>query len=808
MAIRPLRTALALVAVCALAHPAAAQTNTPEIEPNDSKANALANGPITLAHGDSVSGESVAATGAGLDYFLIRTAPLPPGIYRHRLVLTSDTPGHVATIRALNQTAATAAVWPGTLGVAGTTDSTAQTALNGVVQWYGFGRGEQIYYRVTGTAATTAPYTATLETEQVFSILDCGVWQPGAITISTVPPGHGNDVDLMIYDSDFNPIAGYANDGASTNSGHTTNTNLPAHLRRHFEPGEYYVVSSNFDLMNNLGSPCDDNRRTGLIMDFADCVVAGSTTAPLHLHFTISDGLGSSNFAGGLVTTQFNSTKSSAFEVRWHRFVVGGATTGACCLPDGSCAITTHERCEIVLAGSFNGAGTDCTACPAPPTDQWIDRALAPYTRVGAGGAIIGGNFYLLSGSNASAIRVTDCYRYDIVNNAWRSIAPMPHAGSASPQLGGISNFDAAAIGTDIYVVGGFTGPAATVPPLSRLLKYDTLTDSWEDIVTDPYPIAIYGAGVVAHGGLLYVISGATLASPLTYTDACYVYNPAAPAGTRWSAIAPIPVGRFASVAVVGNRIYAAASGAAVEHADRVDVYDIATDTWSQAPNMSNLRAGCALYSWDGRPYAVSGGLTTYLGSSEVLDGGAWVTGPVPVHGARSFAFDGNHNWLVRSTGFNGVYRAFTEVMRVEGGAEPTGACCLGTSCIITTLENCTINGWAYMGDGVSCEPDPCSVGPATGACCNGTVCGIATATDCANGGGVYQGDGTACGAPGNPTTCCPANWNGVGGVEVQDIFEFLSQWFAGNPDALNFGGVPGVPAIFAFLTVWFAGCG
>lgn len=51
----------------------------------------------------------------------------------------------------------------------------------------------------------------------------------------------------------------------------------------------------------------------------------------------------------------------------------------------------------------------------------------------------------------------------------------------------------------------------------------------------------------------------------------------------------------------------------------------------------------------------------------------------------------------------------------------------------------------------------------------------------------------------------CPADWCADGDVGVSDIFCFLTDWFNGVPEAINFGGNPGVPAIFAFLTIWFA---
>lgn len=51
----------------------------------------------------------------------------------------------------------------------------------------------------------------------------------------------------------------------------------------------------------------------------------------------------------------------------------------------------------------------------------------------------------------------------------------------------------------------------------------------------------------------------------------------------------------------------------------------------------------------------------------------------------------------------------------------------------------------------------------------------------------------------------CAADWDGDLVVAIPDIFAFLSDWFAEDPDARNFGGAPGVPAIFAFLAAWFA---
>lgn len=54
----------------------------------------------------------------------------------------------------------------------------------------------------------------------------------------------------------------------------------------------------------------------------------------------------------------------------------------------------------------------------------------------------------------------------------------------------------------------------------------------------------------------------------------------------------------------------------------------------------------------------------------------------------------------------------------------------------------------------------------------------------------------------------CPADVDGSGDLTVQDIFAFLSLWFAGDVGA-DFNGIDGItiPDIFDFLSAWFAGC-
>jgi hypothetical protein len=52
----------------------------------------------------------------------------------------------------------------------------------------------------------------------------------------------------------------------------------------------------------------------------------------------------------------------------------------------------------------------------------------------------------------------------------------------------------------------------------------------------------------------------------------------------------------------------------------------------------------------------------------------------------------------------------------------------------------------------------------------------------------------------------CRCDWNSNGQIEVQDIFDFLSDWFALNGD-FNADGVTAVQDIFDFLNCWFSNC-
>lgn len=92
------------------------------------------------------------------------------------------------------------------------------------------------------------------------------------------------------------------------------------------------------------------------------------------------------------------------------------------------------------------------------------------------------------------------------------------------------------------------------------------------------------------------------------------------------------------------------------------------------------------------------------------------------------------------------------------------------------------------------------------GACCRGATCTVTTQASCGGAGNSFAGPNIACNATGG-YPCCAANYNQTADVSVQDIFDFLGGWLAGDPRADINGGGLDVQDIFDFLNIWLAGC-
>lgn len=113
----------------------------------------------------------------------------------------------------------------------------------------------------------------------------------------------------------------------------------------------------------------------------------------------------------------------------------------------------------------------------------------------------------------------------------------------------------------------------------------------------------------------------------------------------------------------------------------------------------------------------------------------------------------------------------------ISGCSSGVGACCGGTACWELDYNDCLDGGGVWGGEDTICEMVNCYSADA-GACCIDNICVIAaTSAACEDANGIFEGELIECG----DVVCegCPADLNGDGSVEVNDIIEVISSWGA-----------------------------
>jgi N-acetylneuraminic acid mutarotase len=158
----------------------------------------------------------------------------------------------------------------------------------------------------------------------------------------------------------------------------------------------------------------------------------------------------------------------------------------------------------------------------------------------------------------------------------WKTYSPI--AGGKRQEHG------AAAIGTDIYIVGGVSGPGLT----TRVEKYDTTTDKWSTVA--PIPSGLHHPNVAAADGKLYLLGGmisnitAKVVWPAVPTS--YVFEPSK---NTWTQLSNMPNERgSAATAVHGKQIYLLGGLPVMGTAlTTVSSFDIATGKFTVHPDMA-----------------------------------------------------------------------------------------------------------------------------------------------------------------------------------------------------------------------------
>jgi len=180
-------------------------------------------------------------------------------------------------------------------------------------------------------------------------------------------------------------------------------------------------------------------------------------------------------------------------------------------------------------------------------------------------------------------------------STGWTLKAPMPTSRI---------NASVAAVSGIVYVIGG--AKDQTLQGLATVEAYDPVKDTWT--TKAPLPTARYGAGVGVINGSIYVIGGSQKGD--SYTGAFEVYSPAT---NKWTTKTPIPTPKKGVVtAVLNNLLYvlgdfASFTASSADSAPGMEVFDPATDAWTQKAAIPTPRSNFSLAVINNLLYAFGG---------------------------------------------------------------------------------------------------------------------------------------------------------------------------------------------------------
>ncbi|XP_076868762.1 kelch-like protein 40b [Brachyhypopomus gauderio] len=181
--------------------------------------------------------------------------------------------------------------------------------------------------------------------------------------------------------------------------------------------------------------------------------------------------------------------------------------------------------------------------------------------------------------------------QFDPMSSDWLGMPPMP-----SPRfLFGMGEAENA-----IFVIGGKELKEGETT-LDSVLVYDRQSFKWEESV--PLPYAVYGHGTVSHNGLIYVIGGKGDHKQCLKRVCAYDVKEG-----ESRDLAPLRTARsLFGVTVHKDQIYVTGGVTEAGLTDSTEVYDIATDKWSEFVQFPQERSSLSLVSVANAIYAVGG---------------------------------------------------------------------------------------------------------------------------------------------------------------------------------------------------------
>ncbi|MBA3570100.1 MAG: hypothetical protein H0W28_12345, partial [Pyrinomonadaceae bacterium] len=223
----------------------------------------------------------------------------------------------------------------------------------------------------------------------------------------------------------------------------------------------------------------------------------------------------------------------------------------------------------------------------------WVSKAQCPLVRFEAAGGAAAGKLYQFSGfyTTNPIQATTQCNAFDPVSNTWSPIAAIPQA---TTHAGQVADTDQTGNHT-FWLTGGFLGDHPG-PTTNAVWKYSITNNTWAPGPNLPAPRA--GGALMKLGRKLHFVGGVIRTDGVYAADYGTHWSLDLDNGTSWDAttangqlLAPMPNPRnhMGGVALNG-KLYAIGGQHKGDETtgaqNEVDVYDPATNTWTQAAPM------------------------------------------------------------------------------------------------------------------------------------------------------------------------------------------------------------------------------
>ena len=255
-----------------------------------------------------------------------------------------------------------------------------------------------------------------------------------------------------------------------------------------------------------------------------------------------------------------------------------------------------------------------------PETDTWEGKANMPTVRSNVSVSVVGGRIYAIGGSKLKKYQVPRGFgieseelptveMYDPTTDTWTQKADMPTPRKTKTCV----------VDGKIYAVGGWS-TATEQSKLETVEVYDPATDTWAKAQSMNHArcsaaISVVNGEIYAIGGIGWPPnrdpSGQYLSS--RYLSNVEVFNPKT---NQWQERTEMSVPKAAhSTSVIDGKIYVMGGylkeGRKSKTLSVIEVYDPATDRWTQESDMLIGKSGHATEVVDGQIYIFGGGPPT-----------------------------------------------------------------------------------------------------------------------------------------------------------------------------------------------------